>query len=771
MVTKTGDLDTWQMFTRADAAAGDLQGEKNRLRAGDAPGFINIAVRANPDETGTSVTEFISRVPDKDKTKFIADGPAAIVGDGTLWGAVTQLNRQRTAMPDDEYTAAILMEVIQNCPVLMKNLNLANASELNMLHIAELVAAFTPRNVDDKEMDQIRKYLSAFGINLKALEHGIIASDYGKFPEGKHTFDQSVPLPSTLLEHHRARFVFATLCASREAGAASPGATSDFKLTAAEKKALREELALRSDSNEKEDDLIIHRISNNSQAVKLLQGLLMKHFGKGSILNPELKPEEAIEIFKKHGILQPFMHELPGLRLLFEKANTSLSEKDFEAAVLTLLCHNGPQEGFWKFLTEKLVPQMVGNDKELEKVFKGGIFWKDGKDGKPGELCYPMPQSTEGILHTTLDRLSQGTGLGAMKILRESGETDLANIALNMFGNNQKNTNLQLKALADHTVAMITKPNLPANKITAYQGSLALAAIAKAMDRIDKTASLVSGNSPQWKLNAEVLATLEAQAKKSNPGRRCLEFSKSPMEFKPTSEREVDGAIVQTQTMVITVPVRDPKTPGKLGFNKYVISADFKKPAAGPIKANRDFVGANIQKEGCEYEFAGSSSNPTYLNGPSNSSSDINYRTKDKRAFDRELFSVLNEFVKFDRAANEPTENIFRELMTPLGKSAEETVPPRANGVDFPGVTKGTRLYTQCTRNYHILQRMVEGFRGIIGTKLGAEAKNAIGDVSQNIIDIFGAIVGVKHAEKAARRTADAKTTLPKQSGMKVEPS
>jgi hypothetical protein len=171
-------------------------------------------------------------------------------------------------------------------------------------------------------------------------------------------------------------------------------------------------------------------------------------FGDRTILtaNSGLTNAQLREVFKNVKVLQGFLHELPGMTdtcLAFEFG--IITEKQFKAEILGNLSHNGPQEGFWKLITEVFVPGALSKSElpGAKEFFEGTIF--EGVDGK---VKYSGPRSAEGVVHTIGDRLSQGTRGGVVKLYHEIVSfTPPVTAVADLLINNQKLTMKQFELL------------------------------------------------------------------------------------------------------------------------------------------------------------------------------------------------------------------------------------------------------------------------------------------------------------------------------------
>lgn len=171
---------------------------------------------------------------------------------------------------------------------------------------------------------------------------------------------------------------------------------------------------LNEDSIELMDTLKGTRSTNASKYIREI--LDEAGFGGKSLLNPNIPNDKLIAAFESNPGLRGYLHELPGLSQAIKDVNNgTIDVIQFKNRVKANLFHNGPNEGFWKVLSEKAIP---GNLKKTgnENFFKGTVF-----EGSK----YPGSLSPEGVVHTLVDRLSQGTRGGLDKIFKEIGGADL----------------------------------------------------------------------------------------------------------------------------------------------------------------------------------------------------------------------------------------------------------------------------------------------------------------------------------------------------------
>ena len=173
-----------------------------------------------------------------------------------------------------------------------------------------------------------------------------------------------------------------------------------------------------------ESDRLLNAISGRpdpsvAKSQKAIRELLDEMGHKDQwLMNPDLTPEQMRSVVADAPTLTGYLHEIPGISELIEKFERGvISKSDFQARLQTSLFHNGPDKGFWGFMSSTLVPgslkKVAEKNPSSVNFFKGTVF-----DAGNGALKYPPPQGL-GLQHAVLDRLSQGTGGGMVKIMRE----------------------------------------------------------------------------------------------------------------------------------------------------------------------------------------------------------------------------------------------------------------------------------------------------------------------------------------------------------------
>ena len=197
----------------------------------------------------------------------------------------------------------------------------------------------------------------------------------------------------------------------------------------------------------------------------LKQWLHENGFENKSILNQRLSNSEIRNTFQKVGPLTGFFHELPGLAdamALFE--NGVVQKQELKDIFTTIFFHNGPQEGFWKKITEIFVPGAFKKSELEVSQFVEGTVFADSQ----GNLRYPSPQGASGIFHTIIDRVSQGTRGGVVKIIYETSTfLHPLRAAAELLIQNPSQTLIQLRSLKN-TIASSEKLN-PAQRTALTQ--------------------------------------------------------------------------------------------------------------------------------------------------------------------------------------------------------------------------------------------------------------------------------------------------------------
>ncbi|AZZ37090.1 hypothetical protein CIK05_09895 [Bdellovibrio sp. qaytius] len=210
----------------------------------------------------------------------------------------------------------------------------------------------------------------------------------------------------------------------------------------------------------------------NTPAANEIKAIL-KHqgFAYPNLLNPNLTNQEIREIIAELPVLRGYLHEMPGMQFAIRDYNTKNITKDqFRERFLVNLGHNGPNEGYWSYLSNTVVPAALAKAKhpKAKILFADTIYASEKIENGVVVPNYPLPQSTAAVVHAVFDRLSQGSRGGVDKIFYELGGTMLADnqksalrgigippntglqLPYEMLIGNPEKTVLQLQALQKH---------------------------------------------------------------------------------------------------------------------------------------------------------------------------------------------------------------------------------------------------------------------------------------------------------------------------------
>lgn len=268
----------------------------------------------------------------------------------------------------------------------------------------------------------------------------------------------------------------------------------------------------------KESDELFDTIRGSDQtpAGKEVKSILSSlGFANPQMLNPNISNQDIREIIAEVPVLRGYLHELPGMQLAIRDLNTGkITPAQFRERFLANLGHNGPDDGFWGFLSGTIVPNSLANAKhpKAKVLFANSIFASEKLPSGVVKPKYPMPQSPAGIVHSTFDRLSQGTRGGVNKIFYELGGTPLAanpKIAVRdvgvppnkglqlphemLFGNPEK-TMRQLQALQQHAASFKALDKVQQTELSQLVGG-AIVRLQKQNDYIKDHVELVRDSS------------------------------------------------------------------------------------------------------------------------------------------------------------------------------------------------------------------------------------------------------------------------------------
>ena len=192
----------------------------------------------------------------------------------------------------------------------------------------------------------------------------------------------------------------------------------------------------------------------DTHAGKDLRELLDSSGFKGKTLfNPELTNSTIRQILRAAPVLRSFLHEIPGIKDAMVDRNADvISSEQFKKRVGANLFHNdgGGSEfaaGFWqkKFTDDIVAKAILEHPDPLVRAFFELTVFAGIKQGGATPPRYPAPISVEGFFHAILDRMSQGTRGGIIKIFVQNGRS-LAG-ATEVLTHVPEDTFLQLTAL------------------------------------------------------------------------------------------------------------------------------------------------------------------------------------------------------------------------------------------------------------------------------------------------------------------------------------
>lgn len=230
-----------------------------------------------------------------------------------------------------------------------------------------------------------------------------------------------------------------------------------------------------------------------------------------NLLNPKLTNQEIREIIAEVPVLRGYLHELPGMQLPIRDLNAGhITPAQFRERVLANLGHNGPNDGYWSFLSNNIVPTSLAKAKhpKAKSLFAESIYASDKVVDGVVVPKYPAPQSPAGVVHSTFDRLSQGTRGGVDKIFYELGGAPLAanpktaireigvppnkglQLPHEMLIGNPEKTLSQLEALQQHAATSPQFSKTQQSELSLFVGG-AIARLEKQNDFIRKNIDIV----------------------------------------------------------------------------------------------------------------------------------------------------------------------------------------------------------------------------------------------------------------------------------------
>lgn len=184
---------------------------------------------------------------------------------------------------------------------------------------------------------------------------------------------------------------------------------------------------------------VIKGNENSTPAGRAFQEFMSENeMGGKGLLNKDLTNDQIREIFNGAPAAQGYLHELPGMSEAIKDLNAvppRITPEQFKKRLGANLFHNGPQAGFWEFFNDTLLPAHFDSkfvrDKftdhsGLNNFFKNTAFQGETAPNGFVKPKYPSPLTKESMIHTTFDRLSQGTSGGNTKIFLEQFNKQLA---------------------------------------------------------------------------------------------------------------------------------------------------------------------------------------------------------------------------------------------------------------------------------------------------------------------------------------------------------
>lgn len=163
-------------------------------------------------------------------------------------------------------------------------------------------------------------------------------------------------------------------------------------------------------------------------AAELMQDILKKHFDNRPLLPPSMNASEARAYLLEHGPLRGFGHELPGAWQTLEQYEVDLAKLPVgsprrealrlraERELLANFGHNGPNAGFAEVFGGTIIPgYLQSRGLSIDPWLETAYAAPNGRRA----LAFFIPKSKEGLIHTAIDRGSQGSRGGIEKIFFE----------------------------------------------------------------------------------------------------------------------------------------------------------------------------------------------------------------------------------------------------------------------------------------------------------------------------------------------------------------
>lgn len=175
---------------------------------------------------------------------------------------------------------------------------------------------------------------------------------------------------------------------------------------------------------------VIKGSDNSTPAGRAFQEFMRENeMGGNGLLNKDLTNDQIREVFSGALATQGYLHELPGMSEAIKDLNAGrITADQFKKRIGANLFHNGPQAGFWELFNDTILPNHIDSkfvrDKfpdssGLNNFFKNTAFQGETAANGFVKPKYPSPITKESMIHTTFDRLSQGTSGGNTKIFLE----------------------------------------------------------------------------------------------------------------------------------------------------------------------------------------------------------------------------------------------------------------------------------------------------------------------------------------------------------------